>query len=619
LVHFFGFVYRETNKMANMLILKAYLTSVRGKDVSKMEKIAILSDVDERKILSSKDEEIIRLLHEYGYRFGQNHFGDYLLEKEYRGVLELLQKLGYDVASCSALTCFNLSFLQSLKEDMPWNWDNTFIKACANGQVDVAEFCLSKGVDVNVKDKRFGSTGLMYAAQKNHFSMVKMLLNKGADVSIMNPRTFKRCWHYNCESNGFGLRNVLKSRFHECKHLNDDEIELIEKLWIGVKNVETLKKFLDMEIPLPPFTEAPFFACRDNNFELFKAFVEAGIDVATKYKQNTQTCIQVAAKYGCLEIVKYLCGFSKTKDFHNSAFVLACLCKHVDVAEYFLKEQHVDVNFRDNDGYTALMYGCQQFQPCGASLNAVVTLLLNYNADISLKDRNGKCPGDYLCSHARIRLYNWKKEVDANNQMKSPNNEKPPNGQEELPNSQDPHDDQVIQEEPQHPQKEEPPKSLEEPSKHQEEPANQEDPPMHQEEPANQEEPVNQEEPAKPPKEPPMHQEEPSKPPSEPPMHQEEPANQDEPAKPTEEPQKPQKETLKSPHKESPESPEHKEEPVNQEESTNLQEETKDDKKAVGNYANGEIIITPNGDELLLIRETKQLIVVSTGEMITLK
>ncbi len=72
------------------------------------------------------------------------------------------------------------------------NLDELFITACACGQTSFVTLMLDFGVDVNIRDTEYGSTGLMFAAQNNRDWTVRILLGRGADMSLRNLKGFRR-------------------------------------------------------------------------------------------------------------------------------------------------------------------------------------------------------------------------------------------------------------------------------------------------------------------------------------------------------------------------------------------------------------------------------------------
>ncbi|XP_023808183.1 myotrophin [Oryzias latipes] len=66
------------------------------------------------------------------------------------------------------------------------NGRNPLHVASDYGHVDVVEYLISVGADINAKDK-YGFTPLISACFEGHLQCVKLLLEKGADRSIKGP------------------------------------------------------------------------------------------------------------------------------------------------------------------------------------------------------------------------------------------------------------------------------------------------------------------------------------------------------------------------------------------------------------------------------------------------
>ncbi len=62
-----------------------------------------------------------------------------------------------------------------------------FTEACRLNQRAYVQMMIDAGVDVNIRDKKSGKTGLMLAVQNHHESIVQVLLDHGADVLLTNP------------------------------------------------------------------------------------------------------------------------------------------------------------------------------------------------------------------------------------------------------------------------------------------------------------------------------------------------------------------------------------------------------------------------------------------------
>lgn len=61
-----------------------------------------------------------------------------------------------------------------------------FFDAVQANRISVVRTFITAGINVNVKDERFGNTALIWAVQNNNKEIVQMLLDKGADVNVKN-------------------------------------------------------------------------------------------------------------------------------------------------------------------------------------------------------------------------------------------------------------------------------------------------------------------------------------------------------------------------------------------------------------------------------------------------
>ena len=60
--------------------------------------------------------------------------------------------------------------------------DVTLLNACVNGRIEIAEFLIKKGADIEAVDKD-DSTSLVIACENGHIDIVKLLLKNGADIN----------------------------------------------------------------------------------------------------------------------------------------------------------------------------------------------------------------------------------------------------------------------------------------------------------------------------------------------------------------------------------------------------------------------------------------------------
>ena len=116
------------------------------------------------------------------------------------------------------------------------------------------------------------------------------------------------------------------------------------------------------------------WACHKGYGSVLTELVNAGATI-NSVTQNASTPLILAASCGHIEIVSFLLNCSSQKGFVS-------LLRHYlnsmihDKASYSI----VDINAGDRDGKTALIWACS----CGFS--SIANLLLNFGANVELKD-----------------------------------------------------------------------------------------------------------------------------------------------------------------------------------------------------------------------------------------
>ncbi len=137
--------------------------------------------------------------------------------------IESVPKASIDIAQCITKNVTKLAVLDEFLEFedihgfetiLKSNVDkstlgNHFTSACARGKDDFVKMMLDFGVDVNIRDKANGSTGLMLAAQQTHESTVTLLLAHGADPLLVSTGTLSCTARWYCISTT--IMNILKN------------------------------------------------------------------------------------------------------------------------------------------------------------------------------------------------------------------------------------------------------------------------------------------------------------------------------------------------------------------------------------------------------------------------
>ncbi|XP_001943265.1 ankyrin repeat, SAM and basic leucine zipper domain-containing protein 1 isoform X2 [Acyrthosiphon pisum] len=127
--------------------------------------------------------------------------------------------------------------------------------ACSNGWLELVEFLVDHGADIELKDHQSGETALFSAVRKNHVHIVKFLLSKGADKDATDNKC--QTVHRIAESkNMVDILNVLNMDYKnaqlEVYYSGEEQLywnEVMTELENGFsKDIKSFLETLSMEI-----------------------------------------------------------------------------------------------------------------------------------------------------------------------------------------------------------------------------------------------------------------------------------------------------------------------------------------------------------------------------------
>lgn len=72
------------------------------------------------------------------------------------------------------------------ESQISYDLEDMFIDACIYGAYDIIEYFVSIGVDPNTRDKKYGSTAIMFAAQNGRKRVIELLLSQNIDLLALN-------------------------------------------------------------------------------------------------------------------------------------------------------------------------------------------------------------------------------------------------------------------------------------------------------------------------------------------------------------------------------------------------------------------------------------------------
>ncbi len=234
--------------------------------------------------------------------------------------------------------------------------DQTFYRACFEGDLDQVEKSLAEGVNVNAVMNN-DLTPLMLSCIRGHRDVFECLINAGADL---NERTI----------NGATLMIIAAKRGHTG----------IVKLLIEAK--------ADFNAQNKDGTSALYIAAQENNTDCVKILIEARADLNAR-PYNDATPLTIAAQYGHTDIVKLLIEAGADLNARNNngttPLIIAAQNGHTDIVKLLI-EANVDLNARSKNGGTALFIAVQQ------NNTDCVKVLINAGADLDAAMTNGTTP-----------------------------------------------------------------------------------------------------------------------------------------------------------------------------------------------------------------------------------
>ena len=294
------------------------------------------------------------------------------------------------------------------------NWGRTPLhNACRHNKLEVVKYLISlEMVDVNAKDKRYGSRPLDLAAQYGSMEIVKYMCQekkcydesryKGVDTPLhfaafggrIDVVKYLINQKITCDVKGNRDRTPLHSA---CKGGN---IEIVEYL-MKVMNADPYCQ--DHEYGLTPLDLAAEHASQD----VVKYMVEDRKCKVTFPDENRQTMLHHAAYGGQMENVKFLIekkyvkadckGWKGKTPLHS-----ACRGGKYDVVEYLILECGVDPSScQDNNGNTPLHSAAKNGD------KSVVALLISFGCEPNIVNYKGKDPASVAeaMGHKHISEY----------------------------------------------------------------------------------------------------------------------------------------------------------------------------------------------------------------------
>ena len=245
--------------------------------------------------------------------------------------------------------------------DMQLRLNNELLKEMERDHpnLNIVKRALQSGADPNTRDGE-ARTVLMIAAKFNDVEIAKLLIDKGADVNAMDFEK-KTVVMYASEGGGIKIAEMLLDRLADPNVQSD----------VGM----TALMFASME---------------DRRIGVVKLLIANG-NLIDRQNNDGETALMIAANRGAIKNVGLLIdhgadihaiGYDEERTQFTSVLMEGVIGMKKEVVSLLL-ERGVDINYRDDNGNTALIWAVTQRDA------AIVKILVDNKADVNIINSRG--------------------------------------------------------------------------------------------------------------------------------------------------------------------------------------------------------------------------------------
>lgn len=285
------------------------------------------------------------------------------------------------------------------------------IAAASNPNPGVTETLLEYGLRINDKNN-FGFTPLMLAAHKNNIDVVKMLIKSGANVNILDNKGRSALMAAAVRGDDEIMQLLIKS---------GADFKLVDKKKMSVLDYYNKNKYLkDKDFVENEFAspserlERQYGYIANNHYkyneELKKAIMGNNPEVDVEVAINRLADINILDDKGCTPLINAANNNSSVKVFEllvrahadvnakclkniTASMIVSTQAQNQELAQIaidkldLLNENELDVNQKDINGDTALMYALSNKADI-----SYIEKLLAMNADVNVVNKIGDTP-----------------------------------------------------------------------------------------------------------------------------------------------------------------------------------------------------------------------------------
>lgn len=285
------------------------------------------------------------------------------------------------------------------------NHDTALTLACHGGHSELVSLLLSKGADIEHRDKK-GFTPLILAATAGHVEVVELLLDHGADMEAQSERTKDTPLSLACSGGRYEVVELLLSRGANKEHRNVSDYTPLSLAASG-GYVNIIKLLLSHGAEINSRTGSKLgisplmLAAMNGHTAAVKLLLDMGSDINAQIETNRNTALTLACFQGRHEVVSLLVD-RKANIEHRAKTGLTPLMEaasggYVEVGRVLL-DKGADVNAppvpssRDTALTIAADKGHYRF----------VELLLTRGAAVDVKNKKGNSPLWLACNGGHL-------------------------------------------------------------------------------------------------------------------------------------------------------------------------------------------------------------------------
>lgn len=285
------------------------------------------------------------------------------------------------------------------------NHDTALTLACHGGHSELVNLLLSKGADIEHRDKK-GFTPLILAATAGHVDVVEILLESGADMEAQSERTKDTPLSLACSGGRYEVVELLLSKGANKEHRNVSDYTPLSLAASG-GYVNIIKLLLSHGAEINSRTGSKLgisplmLAAMNGHTAAVKLLLDMGSDINAQIETNRNTALTLACFQGRHEVVSLLVD-RKANIEHRAKTGLTPLMEaasggYVEVGRVLL-DKGADVNAppvpssRDTALTIAADKGHYRF----------VELLLSRHAAVDVKNKKGNSPLWLACNGGHL-------------------------------------------------------------------------------------------------------------------------------------------------------------------------------------------------------------------------